>query len=88
MNLEKFNENTMYIFSKEKYGKVNDWSNLCHNRIVEVESEGIGTIKVNGEEYIVFPKWCNEVRVQCTSTEKGNVYKENIRNSIKDINDK
>lgn len=84
MNTEIFDMNKMYRFNKEltNGGK---WTELCNGLIVEVESENLGKIKVNGEEYIIFPKWCDEIEVQCTSTEKGNVYKENIKNLIENI---
>lgn len=84
MNTEVFDMNKMYRFNKELTNG-GEWTELCNGLIVEVESENLGKIKVNGEEYIIFPKWCDEIEVQCTSTEKGNIYKENIKNLIKDI---
>ena len=67
----------MYRFNKEltNGGK---WTELCDGLIVEVESENLGKIKVNSEEYIVFPRQCNLVEVDPTSRKEGNVYKEKL----------
>lgn len=75
MNTEIFDMNKMYRFNKEltNGGK---WTELCDGLIVEVESENLAKIKVNGEEYTVFPRQCNLVKVDSTSTEEGNCYKE------------
>lgn len=75
MNTEVFDMNKMYRFNKEltNGGK---WTELCDGLIVEVESENLGKIKVNSEEYTVFPRQCNLVEVDSTSTEEGNCYKE------------
>lgn len=75
MNTEVFDMNKMYRFNKEltNGGK---WTELCDGLIVEIESENLGKVKVNGEEYTVFPRQCNLVEVNSTSTEEGNCYKE------------
>lgn len=77
MNTEVFDMNKMYIFNKEltNGGK---WTELCDGLIVEVESENLGKIKVNSEEYTVFPRQCNLVEVDPTSTKEGNCYKEKL----------
>lgn len=77
MNTEIFDMNKMYRFNKEltNGGK---WTELCDGLIVEIESESLGKIKVNGEEYTVFPRQCNLVEVDSTSTEEGNCYKEKL----------
>jgi hypothetical protein len=77
MNTEIFDMNKMYRFNKEltNGGK---WTELCDGLIVEVESENLGKIKVNSEEYIVFPRQCNLVEVDPTSRKEGNVYKEKL----------
>ena len=82
MNTEIFDTNKMYRFNKEltNGGK---WAELCDGLIVEVESENLAKVKVNGEEYIVFPRQCNLVEVDSTSTEEGNFYKE--KHIIEDI---
>lgn len=69
--------NKMYRFNKEltNGGK---WTELCDGLIVEVESENLGKIKVNSEEYTVFPRQCNLIEVDSTSTEEGNCYKEKL----------
>lgn len=77
MNTEVFDMNKMYRFNKEltNGGK---WTELCDGLIIEVESENLGKIKVNGEEYTVFPRQCDLIEVDCTSTEEGNCYKEKL----------
>lgn len=77
MNTEVFDMNKMYRFNKEltNGGK---WTELCDGLIVEVESENLGKIKVNSEEYTVFPRQCNLIEVDSTSTEEGNCYKEKL----------
>lgn len=77
MNTEIFDMNKMYRFNKEltNGGK---WTELCDGLIVEVESENLGKIKVNSEEYTVFPRQCNLIEVDSTSTEEGNCYKEKL----------
>ena len=77
MNIEKFNMNKMYRFNKE-LSNGGKWTELCDGLIVEVESENLGKIKVNREEYTVFPRQCNLVEVNPTSTEEGNCYKEKL----------
>ena len=78
--MNKFDENKLYIFSKEKYkvshGKITELAELLHNRIVDVENKYIGTITVDNEEYIVFPYSCNEISIEVYSNEEGNVYNE------------
>lgn len=77
MNTEVFDMNKMYRFNKEltNGGK---WTELCDGLIVEVESENLGKVKVNSEEYIVFPRQCDLIEVNSTSTEEGNCYKEKL----------
>ena len=77
MNTEVFDMNKMYRFNKELTNG-EKWTELCDGLIVEVESESLGKIKVNSEEYTVFPRQCNLVEVDCTSTEEGNCYKEKL----------
>ena len=77
MNTEIFDINNMYRFNKE-LSNGGKWTELCDGLIVEVESENLGKIKVNGEEYIVFPRQCNLVEVNSTSTEEGNCYREKL----------
>lgn len=77
MNTEVFDMNKMYRFNK-KLTNGGKWTELCDGLIVEVESESLGKIKVNNEEYTVFPRQCNLVEVNCTSTEEGNCYKEKL----------
>lgn len=88
MNIEIFDINKMYRFNKEltNGGK---WTELCDGLIVEVESENLAKVKVNGEEYIVFPRQCNLVEVNCISRKEGNCYKEKliIEDIIKKIDD-
>ena len=84
--LDKFDLDTLYIFDKNKYylynGNIPNWTNLCHNKIVETETEYVGVIKVKGEEYVVFPYSCNKIEVDVKSTEKENIYKNDIINNI------
>lgn len=77
MNTEVFDMNKMYRFNKEltNGGK---WTELCDGLIVNANNEYIGTVKVNGEEYTVFPRQCNLIEVDSTSTEEGNCYKEKL----------
>lgn len=82
MNIEKFDTNKIYRFNKE-LSNGGKWTELCDGLIVEVESENLGKIKVNREEYTVFPRQCNLVEVNPTSTKEGNCYKEKL--IIKDI---
>lgn len=88
MNTEVFDMNKMYRFNKEltNGGK---WTELCNGLIVELETENLGKIKVNGEEYTVFPRQCNLVEVNCISRKEGNCYKEKliIEDIIKKIDD-
>ena len=78
--MDKFNKNKLYIFNKEKYrqhtGKVTPLVELLHNMIVDTEDEHIGTISVNGEEYIVFPHNCIEISPEVYSDKDGNIYNE------------
>lgn len=84
--LDKFDLDTLYIFDKNKYylynGNIPNWTNLCHNKIVETETEYVGVIKVEGEEYVVFPYSCNKIEVDVKSTETENVYGNDIINNI------
>jgi hypothetical protein len=84
--LDKFDLDTLYIFDKNKYylynGNIPNWTNLCHNKIVETETEYIGVIKVEGEEYVVFPYSCNKIEVDVKSIEKENIYGNDIINNI------
>lgn len=84
--LDKFDLQSLYIFDKNKYkvynGTIPNWVKICNGLIVEVENEYIGNIKVEGEEYIVFPYSCNKIEVDVKSTEKENIYKNDIINNI------
>lgn len=84
--LDKFNLESLYIFNKNKYkvynGTIPNWVEICHGLIVEVENEYIGNIKVEGEEYVVFPYSCNKIEVDVKSAETENVYKNDIINNI------
>ena len=84
--LDKFDLDTLYIFDKNKYylynGNIPNWTNLCHNKIVETETEYIGIVKVEGEEYVVFPYSCNKIEVDVKSIEKENIYGNDIINNI------
>ena len=88
MNTENFDTNKMYRFNK-KLSNGGKWTELCDGLIVEVESENLAKVKVNGEEYIVFPRQCNLVEVNCISRKEGNCYKEKliIEDIIKKIDD-
>ena len=77
MNTEVFDMNKMYRFNKE-LSNGGKWTELCDGLIVEVESENLGKIKVNSEEYTVFPRQCNLVEVNCISRKEGNCYKEKL----------
>ena len=77
MNIEKFDTNKIYRFNKE-LSNGGKWTELCDGLIVELESENLGKIKVNNEEYIVFPRQCNLVEVNPTSRKEGNCYKEKL----------
>ncbi|MFQ9299063.1 MAG: hypothetical protein ACLR4X_11770 [Clostridia bacterium] len=84
--LDKFNLESLYVFSENKYylynGKKSTWTSVCNGLIVEPETEYIGVIKVEGEEYVVFPYSCNKIEVDVKSTEKENVYENDIINDI------
>lgn len=84
--LDKFNLESLYIFNKNKYkvynGTIPNWVEICHGLMVEVENEYIGNIKVEGEEYVVFPYSCNKIEVDVKSTETENVYGNDITNNI------
>ena len=84
--LDTFEKDTLYIFDERKYyihnGKKFNWTNLCDGLIVDVENEFIGTITVDGEEYVVFPYSCNKIEVDVKSTEKENVYGNDIIGTI------
>lgn len=84
--LDKFNLESLYIFDKNKYkvynGTIPNWVKICNGLIVEVENEYIGIVKIEGEEYVVFPYSCNKIEVDIKSTEKENIYKNDIINNI------
>lgn len=83
--LDKFDLQSLYVFSENKYylynGKKFTWTSVCNGLIVEPETEYIGVIKVEGEEYVIFPYSCNKIEVDVKSTEK-NVYGNDIINNI------
>lgn len=84
--LDKFDLQSLYIFSENKYylynGKKFTWISVCNGLIVEPETEYIGIVKVEGEEYVVFPYSCNKIEVDVKSTEKENVYGNDIIRTI------
>lgn len=84
--LDKFNLESLYVFSENKYylynGKKSTWTSVCNGLIVEPETEYIGVIKVEGEEYVIFPYSCNKIEVDVKSTEKENVYGNDIINDV------
>lgn len=84
--LDKFNLESLYVFSENKYylynGKKSTWTSVCNGLIVEPETEYIGVIKVEGEEYVVFPYSCNKIEVDVKSTETENVYGNDIIRTI------
>lgn len=84
--LDKFDLQSLYIFSENKYylynGKKFTWTSVCNGLIVEPETEYIGVIKVEGEEYVVFPYSCNKIEVDVKSTETENVYGNDIINDV------
>lgn len=84
--LDKFDLKALYVFSENKYylynGKKFTWTSVCNGLIVEVENEYIGIVKIEGEEYVVFPYSCNKIEVDVKSTEKENIYKNDIINNI------
>ena len=84
--LDKFNLESLYVFSENKYylynGKKFTWTSVCNGLIVETETEYIGVIKVEGEEYVVFPYSCNKIEVDVKSIEKENVYGNDIINDV------
>lgn len=84
--LDKFDLQSLYIFDKNKYkvcnGTIPNWVKICNGLIVEPETEYIGVIKVEGEEYVVFPYSCNKIEVDVKSTEIENVYGNDIIRTI------
>lgn len=84
--LDKFDLQSLYVFSENKYylynGKKFTWTSICNGLIVETETEYIGVIKVEGEEYVVFPYSCNKIEVDVKSTETENVYGNDIINDV------
>lgn len=84
--LDKFDLQSVYVFSENKYylynGKKFTWTSVCDGLIVEPETEYIGTVKVEGEEYVVFPYSCNKIEVDVKSIEKENVYGNDIIRTI------
>lgn len=86
--MNKFDLNKLYIFSKEKYGKITPLSELLNNKIVNVENEHMGVVTADGEDYIVFPYSCNEISVEVYSDEEGNVYNEIKEEHVEDKQEK
>ena len=84
--LDKFNLESLYIFDKNKYkvynGTIPNWVEICNGLIVEPETEYIGIVKVEGEEYVVFPYSCNKIEVDVKSIEKENIYGNDIINDV------
>lgn len=84
--LDIFEKDTLYIFDERKYyihnGKKFNWTNLCDGLIVDVENEFIGTITVDGEEYVVFPQFCYPVEVDVISREEKNIYGNKIKGTL------
>lgn len=84
--LDKFDLESLYVFSENKYylynGKKFTWTSVCNGLIVEPETEYIGVIKVEGEEYVVFPYSCNKIEVDVKSIEKENIYGNDIINDV------
>ena len=84
--LDKFDLQSLYVFSENKYylynGKKFTWTSVCDGLIVEPETEYIGIVKVKGEEYVVFPYSCNKIEVDVKSIEKENVYGNDIINDV------
>ena len=84
--LDKFDLESLYVFSENKYylynGKKFTWTSVCNGLIVEPETEYIGIVKVEGEEYVVFPYSCNKIEVDVKSIEKENVYGNDIINDV------
>ena len=84
--LDKFDLQSLYIFSENKYylynGKKFTWTSVCNGLIVEPETEYIGIVKVEGEEYVVFPYSCNKIEVDVKSIEKENIYGNDIINDV------
>lgn len=84
--LDKFDLQSLYVFSENKYylynGKKFTWTSICNGLIVEPETEYVGVIKVEGEEYVVFPYSCNKIEVDVKSTETENVYGNDIIRTI------
>ena len=83
---DKFDLQSLYVFSENKYylynGKKFTWTSVCNGLIVEPETEYIGVIKVEGEEYVVFPYSCNKIEVDVKSIEKENIYGNDIINDV------
>ena len=90
--MNKFDENKLYIFSKEKYklhnGKITPVAELLNNRIVNVENKYMGVITVDNNDYIVFPYNCNEISIEVYSTKEGNVYNEHVEEEQDNSNEK
>ena len=84
--LDIFEKDTLYIFDESKYyiynGKKFNWTNLCNGLIVDVENKFIGTITVDGEEYVVFPQFCYPVEVDVISREEKNIYGNKIKGTL------
>lgn len=84
--LDKFDLESLYFFSENKYylynGKKFTWTSICDGLIVEPETEYIGIVKVEDEEYVVFPYSCNKIEVDVKSIETENVYGNDIIRTI------
>ena len=84
--LDKFDLESLYIFSENKYylynGKKFTWTSICDGLIIEPETEYIGIAKVEGEEYVVFPYSCNKIGIDVKSTEKENIYGNDVIGTI------
>ncbi|MFR2570139.1 MAG: hypothetical protein ACLS90_00235 [Clostridia bacterium] len=84
--LDKFDLKALYVFSENRYylynGEKFTWTSVCDGLIVEPETEYIGIVKVEGEEYVVFPYSCNKIEVDVKSTETENVYGNDIINDV------
>ena len=84
--LDKFDLESLYVFSENKYylynGKKFTWTSICNGLIVEPETEYIGIVKVEDEEYVVFPYSCNKIEVDVKSIEKENIYGNDIINDV------
>ncbi|WP_277229808.1 hypothetical protein [Romboutsia timonensis] len=66
--LERFEQDTKYIFDKNLYYKIckklkiqpEDWAEICHLKDVQIISEDSGFIYLNDNVYNVSCLWCRE----------------------------